>query len=165
MIDQDVKPTIEAMDQELANVQAKVVPQYKQLNEEIILTTMSLDDQAQLSLASAYSVVTSYYCYRRNLDLPIDDVLKAKVDRITDYIRKVKNSDLTSMEEKRRKEKELRRKRDEIREQKNPLAKKKNSADDDEEDGMELALGVKRPRVNIEAANRIAEGAKFEQPQ
>ena len=149
MIDPDVEPVVNALNNEMELIQQNVVVPYSNLSEEKIVTTMSIQDQVRLSLAGAYAVLSSFYCYKRVHNEPLDPIVKAKIDRVADYIRKVKNSDILRS--------------DQVEASQPPETSEravKSRKTARSEDAMDLALGAKRPRVNIDASIRLAEATR-----
>lgn len=145
MIDPDVAPLVSELEQDGTKLRQSVIAQYQTLNPDLIATSFSLEEQAKLNLAGAYTTLSALYCQRRLKNQPIDSVLQAKLEQVKDYMRKVKATELRQVTPAERKElKERDRKR----------------AATETETGLELALNGKRPRINIEAANRLASNLK-----
>lgn len=93
-MDADVEPIVEKLNAAAAAIRTQVVPAYGQLDEGKILSDGSLEDQATLCIASAYALTSALYVYKRCNGEEPDAQLKAKVERVGEYIRKIKAADI-----------------------------------------------------------------------
>jgi hypothetical protein len=91
-VDEDVKGVLEELQKAIADVTDTVVPFYKNLTENDIVTS-SLGDQARINITSAYALVSCYYVYLRTQNIEVDGALRTKISRVRDYLTKLKEVD------------------------------------------------------------------------
>lgn len=89
-VDPEVAPVLEELNTCLEALQSKVQSPLMQLDEDTVAGQYSVDEQARISLGSAFTMIMSYYCYKRLRNETIDAQLKFKVDRVGDYVKKLR---------------------------------------------------------------------------
>lgn len=129
-VDPDVANLLSSMNRSLEDIQQRVQAPLMQLNEDVVASSYPLEDQAKISLATAFTLIMSYYCYKRLHNEPIDAQLKLKVERVSEYVKKLR----------------------EIKE----IERLKGITL--EEDGS-IASDAKRPRIDKAATQRIVQNA------
>ncbi len=129
-VDPDVANLLSSMNRSLEDIQQRVQAPLAHLNEDIVASSYPLEDQAKISLATAFTLIMSYDCYKRLHNEPIDAQLKLKVERVSEYVKKLR----------------------EIKE----IERLKGLTL--EEDGT-IASDAKRPRIDKAATQRIVQNA------
>lgn len=89
-VDPDVAELLSSMDKSLGDLQQRVQVPLSQLNEDVVASNYSVEDQAKITLATAFTLVMSYYCHKRLNNETIDPQLKLKVERVSEYVKKLR---------------------------------------------------------------------------
>ena len=89
-IDNDVAPLIQSMDVNLARLRNEIIPVFQSIDDAYVLANFSADEQARLNLAAAFTLIMSFYSYKRCRHEPIDPQLKLNVERVAEYVKKLR---------------------------------------------------------------------------
>lgn len=89
-VDPDVADLVSNLQTALEAVQEKVQQPFLLLDEDIVASSFSVDEQARLSLAAAFTMIMAFYCHKRLQNETIDAQLKLKVERVSDYVKKLR---------------------------------------------------------------------------
>lgn len=92
-VDEDVFPILTKMDELMAEIQSELLPSVKALSEDIVATQFSVEEQARMSIAAAFAILMATYCRRRFLNEPIEAPLTQRIEKIGEYIKKVRATD------------------------------------------------------------------------
>lgn len=92
-VDEDVFPILTKMDDLMAEIQSELLPSVKVLSEDIVATQFSVEEQARMSIAAAFAILMATYCRRRFLNEPIEAPLTQRIEKIGEYIKKVRATD------------------------------------------------------------------------
>ncbi|CUG86857.1 Hypothetical protein, putative [Bodo saltans] len=89
-VDPDIAELLSSMDNSLLELQQRVQGPLAQLNEDVVASNYPVEDQAKITLATAFTLIMSYYCHKRLHNEPIDPQLKLKVERVSEYVKKLR---------------------------------------------------------------------------
>ena len=92
-VDDDVAPILSKMDELMAEIQTELLPKVKDLTEDTVATQFAVEEQARVSIAAAFAILMATYCRRRFLNEPIDAPLTQRIEKIGEYIKKVRATD------------------------------------------------------------------------
>lgn len=90
--DEDIIPLLNTLNASLAEFEATVLPLVSSLDEDTIATEYTVEEQAKIQIVCAYATVMGCYCQRMCAGEPIDHELRQRVDKISQYIGKIKSS-------------------------------------------------------------------------
>ncbi|ESS69374.1 hypothetical protein TCDM_01881 [Trypanosoma cruzi Dm28c] len=92
--DDDVLPLMREMDAKLIRMQSELLPLLASLNEDVLVTKYSVDEQARVSLATAFILVLLTYAHDRMQHVGgkkgMDARVQLKLERVSGYIKKLR---------------------------------------------------------------------------
>ncbi|RNF10823.1 exosome-associated protein 3 [Trypanosoma rangeli] len=92
--DDDVVPLMQKLDAVLLRMRSELLPLLASLNEDVLVTNYSVDEQARISLAAAFVLVLLTYAYDRLQNAVgktgVDARVQLKLDRVSGYIKKLR---------------------------------------------------------------------------
>ncbi|KEG12232.1 putative 3 exoribonuclease, partial [Trypanosoma grayi] len=92
--DEDVAPLMQKMDGALARMQTELLPLLAALDEDVLVSHYSVDEQARISLAAAFALVLLTYAHDRlqynKRAAAVDPQVQLKMDRVVEYIKKLR---------------------------------------------------------------------------
>eukprot|EP00758_Cryptobia_borreli_P012425 Tbor_TRINITY_DN5747_c1_g1::TRINITY_DN5747_c1_g1_i2::g.20140::m.20140 len=90
-IDDEIAPTITKMKELLEEMYTTVIPILSNLNEDILATDCTVEEQAKLSVCSAFVILMGKYSYLKLNNTPIiDAALTERINKIGRYIRTIR---------------------------------------------------------------------------
>ncbi len=94
-MDEEVVPVVERLDSALAVLVGSSQRLYDGLVESAV-RDMPMEQQLELTMTSAFAIVTCCHALRRLGDQPVDTALLQKVSRVREYMRKLQDSGVGS---------------------------------------------------------------------
>ncbi|RNF19630.1 exosome-associated protein 3 [Trypanosoma conorhini] len=92
--DEDVASLMRRMDATLLRMQSELLPLLASLNEDVLVTNYSVDEQARISLAAAFALVLLTYSHDRLRNAAgkagMDARVQLKLERVSGYIKKLR---------------------------------------------------------------------------
>ncbi|ESL10409.1 exosome-associated protein 3 [Trypanosoma rangeli SC58] len=92
--DDDVVPLMQKLDAALLRMRSELLPLLASLNEDVLVTNYSVDEQARISLAAAFMLVLLTYAQDRLRNAVgktgVDARVQLKLDRVSRYIKKLR---------------------------------------------------------------------------
>ncbi|KAH9586654.1 hypothetical protein LSM04_003815 [Trypanosoma melophagium] len=141
--DADIIPLMQGMDAAHRRMQTELLPLLTALDEDVVVSKYGVDEQARISIAAAYALVLLTYAHDRLWNKvgseKIDPQVKLKMERVSEYIKKL--HEITLLDSKEQQQQQKQEKQEE-----------KEENDNDNRDGK------KRGRMKKENVNKTDEG-------
>eukprot|EP00388_Colpodella_angusta_P004932 GDKJ01015676.1.p1 GENE.GDKJ01015676.1~~GDKJ01015676.1.p1 ORF type:complete len:134 (-),score=11.22 GDKJ01015676.1:103-504(-) len=90
--DEDIIPLLNTLNESLAAFEANVLPLVSSLDEDTLATEYSVEEQAKLQIVCAYVALMGTFSQRLVAGEPIDEELRRRVEKVGEYIGKIKSS-------------------------------------------------------------------------
>ncbi|KAH8612985.1 hypothetical protein ERJ75_000830300 [Trypanosoma vivax] len=100
--DEDILPLMQKMDGVLTQIQEQLLPLFSLLSEDVLVSNYGVDEQARISLAAAFVLLLVTYAHDALTNRPngagMDKQLMLKINRVTEYIGKLREITLLDSE-------------------------------------------------------------------
>ena len=90
-IDGEMAPHIAALNEKLLEMEQKVLAPMSKIDENTVVSSYTLPQQASLSLACAFSAIMAYHSYKVLNNMPLEEQIELKLQRVQEYVRKLRD--------------------------------------------------------------------------